>query len=118
MVGVAEQPDVFHAVAEPRRREILDFLSGGERPVNDVVARLRLPQPQVSKHLKVLREAGLVSARRDGKRRVYRVHGARLKAVHDWVKDYERFWQRQLLGVKEIAERRARESGGSSAMPS
>ncbi len=118
MVGVADASDVFQAVAEPRRRDILDYLSQGERPVNDVVAKLGIPQPQVSKHLKVLREDGLVSARRDGKRRVYRVHAARLKSVHDWVKEYERFWQRQLLGVKEIAERRARERAGPGPIPS
>lgn len=110
MLDVADASDVFQAVAEPTRRQILDFLAEGERPVNDVVHRLGVAQPQVSKHLKVLREAGLVSARRDGKRRVYRVHGARLKSVHDWVREYERFWNRQLQGVKDIAERKARDA--------
>src|SRR5215203_2404819 len=92
MARAATTADVFNAVAEPRRREILDVLSGGERPVNDLVARLGLGQPQVSKHLKVLREVGLVEARDDGRFRLYRVNGAGLKPIHDWVSSYEQTW--------------------------
>jgi DNA-binding transcriptional ArsR family regulator len=88
--------DAFNAVAEPRRRQILELLAGGERPVNDVVASLGLAQPQVSKHLRVLREVGLVAVRGSGRRRLYRLNAARLKPVHDWVKSFERFWQESL----------------------
>jgi DNA-binding transcriptional ArsR family regulator len=88
--------DAFNAVAEPRRRQILDLLARGERPVNDVVAALRLGQPQVSKHLRVLKEVGLVSVRGSGRQRLYRLNAERLKPIHDWVKTYERFWEESL----------------------
>src|SRR5918997_2408701 len=84
--------DAFNAVAEPRRRQILDLLAKGERPVNDVVTSLGLAQPQVSKHLRVLKEVGLVSVRGSGQRRLYRLNAERLKPIHDWVKSYTRFW--------------------------
>jgi DNA-binding transcriptional ArsR family regulator len=84
--------DAFNAVAEPRRRQILDVLAGGERPVNDVVRLLGLAQPQVSKHLRVLREVGVVDVRDEGRRRLYRLNGFALKPIHDWVKGYERLW--------------------------
>ncbi len=84
--------DAFNAVAEPRRRQILDLLAEGERPVNDLVARLGLAQPQVSKHLRVLREAGAVEVREHGRQRLYRLNGRALKPIHDWVKSYERTW--------------------------
>jgi DNA-binding transcriptional ArsR family regulator len=84
--------DAFNAVAEPRRRQILDLLAQGERPVNDVVAALGLAQPQVSKHLRVLRAVGLVSVRGAGQRRLYQLNADRLKPIHDWVKAFERFW--------------------------
>jgi DNA-binding transcriptional ArsR family regulator len=83
---------VFNAVAEPRRRQILDVLAGGERPVNALVAQLGLVQPLVSKHLRVLREVGLVDVRDEGRQRVYRLNGRSLKPIHDWVKTYERTW--------------------------
>ena len=88
----ATTTDAFNAVAEPRRREILDILTGGERPVNDLVRLVGLPQPQVSKHLKVLREVGAVDVRDDGRRRLYRLNGHALKPIHDWVSSYERLW--------------------------
>jgi len=88
----ATTTDAFNAVAEPRRRQILDVLARGERPVNDLVAELDLSQPQVSKHLRVLREVGAVDVRGEGRRRVYRLNGAALRPIHDWVKDYERTW--------------------------
>ena len=78
--------DAFNAVAEPRRRQILDVLAGGERPVNDLVRTLGLAQPQVSKHLRVLREVGAVDVREDGRQRLYRLNGQALKPIHDWVK--------------------------------
>jgi DNA-binding transcriptional ArsR family regulator len=88
----ATTTDAFNAIAEPRRREILDVLAGGERPVNDLVRQLGLAQPQVSKHLRVLREVGAVDVREEGRRRLYRINGRALKPIHDWVKAYERSW--------------------------
>src|SRR5918997_155549 len=84
--------DAFHAVAEPRRRQILELLSRGERPVNDVVESLGVGQPQVSKHLRVLREVGLVSVRGSGRQRLYKLNAERLKPIHEWIKSYTRFW--------------------------
>jgi DNA-binding transcriptional ArsR family regulator len=92
MARAATTADAFNAVAEPRRRQILDVLAGGERPVNDLVTRLGVAQPQVSKHLRVLREVGLVEVRDQGRQRMYRLNGQPLKSIHDWVKDYERSW--------------------------
>ena len=92
MARAATTADAFNAVAEPRRREILDLLAGGELPVNDLVSRLGLAQPQVSKHLRVLREVGLVKVRDEGRQRLYRLNGRSLKPIHDWVKSYERNW--------------------------
>ena len=84
--------DAFNAVAEPRRRQILDLLGHGERPVNDVVDSLGLAQPQVSKHLRVLRQVGLVSVRGSGRQRLYRLNAERLKPIHDWVTTFAQFW--------------------------
>lgn len=84
--------DPFNAIAEPQRRRILTLLARGERPVGDLVRRLRLTQPQVSKHLRVLREVGLVTVRGEGQRRIYRMHAAKLKPIHDWVATFERLW--------------------------
>src|SRR5262252_2131599 len=92
MARAATTTDAFNAVAEPRRREILDALAGGERPVNDLVQLLGLAQPQVSKHLRVLREVGAVEVRGEGRQRLYRLNGDALKPIHDWVKNYERTW--------------------------
>jgi DNA-binding transcriptional ArsR family regulator len=88
----ATTADAFNAVAEPRRRAILDVLADGERPVNDLVRVLGLAQPQVSKHLRVLREVGAVDVRDEGRQRLYRLNGRALKPIHDWVKSYERTW--------------------------
>jgi DNA-binding transcriptional ArsR family regulator len=93
--------DAFNAVAEPRRRQIIDLLAKGERQVNDVAAALRIAQPQASKHLKVLREVGLVSVRGDGTKRLYKLNPDRLKPIHDWVKAYERFWTESLDRLAE-----------------
>ena len=92
MARAATTADAFNAVAEPRRREILDVLAGGERAVNDLVGVLGLAQPQVSKHLRVLREVGAVDVRDEGRQRLYRLNGQALKPIHDWVKNYERTW--------------------------
>jgi DNA-binding transcriptional ArsR family regulator len=101
--------DAFNAVAEPRRRQILDLLARGERPVSDVVEALGLAQPQVSKHLKVLREVGLVEVRGAGQQRLYTLNADRLKAIYDWVRTFEPFWDHQLDRIKERAEREAAE---------
>ena len=92
MARAATTTDAFNAVAEPRRRQILDLLAGGERPVNDLVRLLGLAQPQVSKHLRVLREVGAVDVREEGRQRLYSLNGQALKPIHDWVKGYERIW--------------------------
>jgi DNA-binding transcriptional ArsR family regulator len=92
MPRAATTADAFNAVAEPRRRQILDVLAGGERPVNDLVRMLGLAQPQVSKHLRVLREVGAVDVRDEGRQRLYRLNGHALKPIHDWVQPFERSW--------------------------
>ena len=92
MARAATTTDAFNAVAEPRRRQILDVLAGGERAVNDLVKDVGLAQPQVSKHLRVLREVGAVSVREAGRQRLYRLNGEALKPIHDWVQNYERSW--------------------------
>src|ERR1700760_4624893 len=92
MARAATTTDAFNAVAEPRRREILDLLAGGERPASALAALRGLAQPQVSKHLRVLREVGAVEVREDGRRRLYRLNGPALKPIHDWGKNYERLW--------------------------
>jgi DNA-binding transcriptional ArsR family regulator len=119
MARAATTADAFNAMAEPRRRAIVDELAGGERTVNDLVAALGLGQPQVSKHLRVLREVGLVEVREDGRQRMYRLNGGPLKQIHDWVKDYERSWSERferldvvLTELKEI-ERTERGDGSS-----
>lgn len=92
MARAATTTDAFNAVAEPTRRAILDALATGERPVGDLVRLLGVAQPQVSKHLRVLREVGAVEVRDDGRRRLYRLNGPALKPIHDWVSNYERLW--------------------------
>jgi DNA-binding transcriptional ArsR family regulator len=102
--------DVFNAVAEVKRRRVLEALRGVESSVSDIVAVLNWPQPQVSKHLGVLRKVGLVGVRRDGRRKLYHVNGARLKPIHDWVASFEAYWQDQLERIKKRAEEKAREA--------
>jgi DNA-binding transcriptional ArsR family regulator len=109
MPRAATTLDPFNAVAEPKRRQVLETLAAGEMPVSDLVGRLGWPQPMVSKHLGVLKEVGLVTARRDGRQRLYRVNGEKLKTIHDWAKMFERFWAHQLLRIKERAERKHKE---------
>jgi DNA-binding transcriptional ArsR family regulator len=100
----ATTTDTFNAVAEPRRRQILDVLARGERPVNDLVAELGLAQPQVSKHLRVLREVGAVDVRGDGRQRVYRLNGHALRPIHDWVKDFERTWSERFEQLDAVLD--------------
>jgi DNA-binding transcriptional ArsR family regulator len=104
MARVATTTDAFNAVAEPRRRQILDVLAGGERPVNDLVEQLGLAQPLVSKHLRVLREVGLVDVRDEGRQRIYRLNGESLKPIHDWVKHYERSWNERFDRLEVVLE--------------
>ena len=104
MARAATTADAFNAVAEPRRRQILDLLAGGERPVNDLVAALGMSQPQVSKHLRVLREVGAVDVREKGRQRLYRLDGRALKPIHDWVKDYERSWTERFEQLDAVLE--------------
>jgi DNA-binding transcriptional ArsR family regulator len=104
MARAATTADAFNAVAEPRRRQIIDALAGGERPVNDLVALLGLAQPQVSKHLRVLREVGAVDVREDGRQRLYRLNGRALKPIHDWVKTYERSWSERFGQLDVVLE--------------
>ena len=104
MAQAATTADAFNAVAEPRRRQILDLLAGGERPVNDLVRMLELAQPQVSKHLRVLREVGAVLVREDGRQRLYRLNGQALKPIHDWVKGYERSWSERFEQLDAVLD--------------
>lgn len=113
MARAATTLDPFNAIAEPKRRRVLEALSDREWAVSDVVGRLGWPQPMVSKHLGVLKEVGLVSVRKEGRQRLYRVNGQTLKAVYDWTKTFERLWEHQLDRVKERAERKARERESS-----
>jgi len=100
----ATTADTFNAVAEPRRREILDLLATGEHAVNDLVELLGLAQPQVSKHLRVLREVGAVDVLQDGRRRVYRLNGHALKPIHDWVQRYEQTWSERFEALDDVLE--------------
>jgi DNA-binding transcriptional ArsR family regulator len=102
MARAATTTDAFNAVAEPRRRQILDALAGGERPVNALVDVLGLAQPQVSKHLRVLREVGAVEVREDGRQRLYRLNGHALKPIHDWVRNYERTWSERFELLDDV----------------
>jgi DNA-binding transcriptional ArsR family regulator len=104
MARAATTADAFNAVAEPRRRQILDLLAGGERSVTDLVAQLGVAQPQVSKHLRVLREVGAVAVREDGRRRLYRLNGLALKPIHDWVKAYEQLWSDRFAALDAVLE--------------
>lgn len=104
MARAATTTDAFNAVAEPRRRQILDVLTGGERSVNDLVAALGIAQPQVSKHLKVLREVGLVAVREEGRHRMYRLEAEPLQPIHAWLERYERMWTARFDRLEEVLE--------------
>lgn len=112
MARAATTSDAFNAIAEPRRRQILDLLADGERSVNEIVAAMHVSQPQVSKHLNVLREVGLVCSRPEGRQRMYRLQADALRPVHDWLKEYERLWNERLdrlddyLSVRQSKEKK------------
>ncbi len=105
MPRAATTSDAFNAVAEPRRREILSYLALRERPVGDIVAGLGLEQPSVSKHLRVLRDVGLIRVRRDGRQMLYRINPEAIRPLHEWSGQFERFWRHQLDRIKERGER-------------
>lgn len=110
MPRAATTSDAFNAVAEPRRREIIELLAiGKEQAVGELVIKLGMRQPAMSKHLGVLRKVGLVSVLRQGQSRLYRLNARPLKPVHDWVKNFERFWDEHLDAIQEAAERKAKE---------
>ena len=111
----ATTADAFNAVAEPRRRAILDVLAGGERSVTDLVETLGLAQPQVSKHLRVLREVGAVAVRDVGRRRLYRVNADALRPIHDWVKPYERMWSDRFDELAAVLEDLKRKEQGDGS---
>ena len=96
--------DPFNAIAEPRRRHILEFIAGEERSVSEIADALDLNQPSVSKHLIVLRDVGLVTARRDGRRTMYRTNADKLRAIHKWSAMFEKYWRGQLRRIKAHAE--------------
>ncbi len=104
MARAATTTDAFNAVAEPRRRQVLDILADGERSVNDLVVLLDLAQPLVSKHLRVLREVGLVEVREEGRQRIYRLNARPLKPIHDWVKTYEQSWSERFERLEVVLE--------------
>ena len=115
MARAATTADAFNAIAEPRRRQILDVLAGGERSVNELVSLLGLRQPQVSKHLRVLREVEAVDVREEGRQRLYSLNGRALKPIHDWVKSYERAWSERFdeldIVLEELKEKEAEDAG-------
>jgi DNA-binding transcriptional ArsR family regulator len=106
----ATTSDAFNAVAESRRREILQYLALEERSVGAIVLSLGLEQPSVSKHLRVLRDVGLVRARRSGRHMLYRTNAEAIRPLHEWTKTFERFWAHQLNRIKERAEAKSKES--------
>jgi DNA-binding transcriptional ArsR family regulator len=109
MPRAATTSDAFNAVAEPRRRQILDYLALQERPVGDIVASTGLEQPSVSKHLRVLRDVGLVRVRRNGRHMMYRTNAEAIRPLHEWTKTFERLWAHQLTRIKERAENKGAE---------
>ena len=115
MARAATTADAFNAVAEPRRRQILDALVDGERPVNELVHVLGLAQPQVSKHLRVLREVGAVDVRDEGRQRLYRLNGDALKPIHDWVKNYERTWSERFEALDTVLDELKQEEQGDDS---
>jgi DNA-binding transcriptional ArsR family regulator len=105
----ATTSDAFNAIAEPRRREILTYLALKERPVGDIAKSLRLEQPSVSKHLRVLKDVGLVHVRRDGRRALYRTNAEAIRPLHEWTATFERLWANQLNRIKQRAEKTSKE---------
>ena len=104
MARASTTSDTFNAIAEPRRRDILIFLAATERPVGEIVSALGLEQPSVSKHLRVLRDVGLVRMRCQGRQKLYRTNAEAIRPLHEWTSQFEKYWQHQLKRVKERAE--------------
>jgi len=117
MARATTTSDAFNAVAEPRRRQILTYLADTERPVGEIVAALGLEQPSVSKHLRVLRDVGLVRMRCHGRQKLYRTNAHAIRPLHDWAQTFERYWQHQLIRVKELAEATVRQTGSGLKTP-
>src|SRR3569623_2128280 len=119
MARAATTSDAFNAIAEPRRRQILLFLADREYSVNEIVNGLRVDQPSVSKHLRVLRDTGLVRMRSNGRQKLYRTNAEGIRPLHDWASEFERYWTHQLNRVKERAEKKAasRASAQDSKFP-
>jgi DNA-binding transcriptional ArsR family regulator len=115
MARAATTTDAFNAVAEPRRRQILDALAGGELPVGDLVVRVGIPQPLVSKHLRVLREVDLVRVRDEGRQRMYRINGAPLRDVHEWVRGFESLWNERFELMDEVVRELNEQDGNGRA---
>jgi len=113
MARAATTSDAFNAVAEPRRREILEYLAETELAVGDLVVKTKLEQPSVSKHLKVLRDVGLVRVRRNGRHMMYRTNPEAIRPLYEWTKTFERLWAHQLMKIKERAEAKEKDERGS-----
>ena len=104
MARAATTSDAFNAVAEPRRRHILNYLALEERSVTEIVDAMEMEQPSVSKHLKVLKGVGLVNVRREGRQMLYKVNAVAIRPLHEWTSTFEGLWKHQLLRIKERAE--------------
>ncbi|HVC47119.1 MAG TPA: metalloregulator ArsR/SmtB family transcription factor [Terracidiphilus sp.] len=115
MARAATTSDAFNAVAEPRRREILALLVVQELPVGALVTTLGIDQPSVSKHLRVLRDVGLVRVRRNGRHKFYRTNAEGIRPLHEWTETFERYWGHQLKRVKERAEAKTKSNPDSTA---
>jgi len=114
MARAATTSDAFNAIAEPRRRQILLFLADREYSVNEIVDGLRVDQPSVSKHLRVLRDTGLVRMRCNGRQKLYRTNADGIRPLHEWASEFERYWTHQLNRVKERAEKKAASRAAAS----
>ena len=117
MARASTTSDAFNAIAEPRRRDILIYLAATERPVGEIVSALGLEQPSVSKHLRVLRDVGLVRMRCQGRQKLYRTNAEAIRPLHEWAATFERYWQHQLLRVKERAEAQVRQASPDLKSP-
>ncbi|MGA2559992.1 MAG: metalloregulator ArsR/SmtB family transcription factor [Terracidiphilus sp.] len=118
MARAATTSDAFNAIAEPRRRQILSYLALRERPVGDIVEEFGFDQPSVSKHLRVLRNVGLVRMRCQGRHKFYRTNAEAIRPLHEWAATFERYWQRQLQSVKRLAEERMSQLNAAEVLPS
>jgi DNA-binding transcriptional ArsR family regulator len=107
MARAATTSDAFNAVAEPRRRDLLNYLAMQERSVSEIVHAMEMEQPSVSKHLKVLKDVGLVEVRREGRQMLYKINAMAIRPLHEWTSTFEQLWKHQLLRIKERAEANA-----------